>query len=205
MPKHRHRRVILTPEIGEAILRRIAEGEPLLRICGPNRAAGMPDRMTVYQRLMKDEGFRAAYLVARQMQADLYAEQIIEIADGRGLEGDVEGPGGERDVRRDWMRMSARRWVAGVTASRTFGGRGLFEGAFIAAGAGGAGGADGGGLSGGEDDALVAARIAAILEAARARRAVTQGRGALGGDADASSGSLGAAPSPARGEGDLVG
>jgi len=174
MPKHRHRRVCLTPEIGEVILRRIAEGEPLLRICGPNRAPGMPDRMTVYQRLMKDEGFRAAYLVARQMQADLYAEQIIEIADGRGLDGDEAAEGGERDLRRDWMRMSARRWMAGVMSPRGYAGRGLFAGAFLAGGADSGGGAP---STGGEDDALVAARIAAILEAARVRALASGGKG----------------------------
>ena len=172
MPKHRHRRILFTPAIGEAILRRIAEGEPMLRICGPKRADGMPDRMTVYQWLMKDEGFRAAYLVARQMQADLYAEQIIEIADGRGLEGDEVSADGERDVRRDWMRMSARRWMAGVMSPRSYGGRGLFAGVFRAGGGAGGAVADGGegAVVRVEDDALAAARIAAILEAARVRR-----------------------------------
>lgn len=168
MPKHRHRRVCFTPQIGEVILRRIAEGEPLIRICGPNRKAGMPDRLTVQVWLRKDEGFRQDYLLARQMQAELYAEQIIEIADGRALEGEAgDGPG---DPRRDWLRMSARRWMAGVMAPRTYGGtRGGFAGVVAAAaGCGGGAGEDGAGLSF-EDESLVAARIAAILEAARVR------------------------------------
>lgn len=172
MPKHRHRRVYFTPQIGEVILRRIAEGEPLIRICGPSRAAGMPDRITVYEWLRKDEGFRQAYLVARQVQAELYAEQIMEIADGRPLDGEA---GGEpSDVRRDWLRMSARRWMAGVMAPRTYGGA---RGGGFAGGAGAAAGGAGDGEAGlgGEDESVMAARIAAILEAARMRMIAESG------------------------------
>jgi hypothetical protein len=121
MSTTRQARVAITPEVLDEILRRIADGEPLLRICGPSRGPGMPDRVSVHRRLREDREFRRAYLLAREAQAAHLAEEILAIADGEGR----DGAGGDgRLVGRDWLRVSARKWLAGVMAPRTYSGRG---------------------------------------------------------------------------------
>lgn len=165
MPKHTHVRAYFTPKVAQEILRRLAEGEPLSRICGPDRVAGMPDRITVHRHLREDPAFRLDYLIAREAQAGTMADQILEIADGRDNE-----PGKEAHVGRDWLRVHARQWLAAVMAPRRFGKQrlrdeledleALVEGPAQL------------------DTGQAAARIAAILEeAARRKGAVEEGQG----------------------------
>jgi hypothetical protein len=155
MTQHSHARCFLTPAVADEIFRRISEGEPLIQICGPNREAGLPDRVTVYKRIREDKDFRRAYLVAREAQAATLAEEIVQIADGR-----LPEPGQEPNVGRDWLRVSSRQWYAGVLAPRTYGGRRFIRDELAEMEA-----ADGAVemLS----DREAAAQIAAILESAR--------------------------------------
>lgn len=118
MSQHQHARVFFTPEVQDEILTRIGGGESLLRICGPGRAPGMPDRVSVHRRLREDRDFRQAYLAARQAQVAHIAEEILEIADGRAPEA-----GQTPSVARDKVRIAARQWLAGVMAPRTYRGR----------------------------------------------------------------------------------
>ncbi len=189
MPKHTRGHVFLTAEVKEAILARIASGEPLLRICGPGRRPGWPDRQSVYQRLRQEPAFYREYLKARVLGAQALSEEIIEIADGR------EPPGPEREglrttfgrqargelpvrltaeqrsVGRDWLRITARRWLAQTMAPARYAGLwSLVIDGEAAAPADGLAGAQGAPM----DELAMAARIAAILEAGR-RRLVEQG------------------------------
>jgi len=107
-PVPQARRSTFTPALGKRVLQRIAEGESLSKICGPDRAAGMPARLTVYNWLARYPHFRRAYLLARMAQSELYADEVIEIAD---ICEDSEDS--LNRWRRDRIRMEARRWRVG--------------------------------------------------------------------------------------------
>ena len=64
--------------IASVICIRIAEGESLREIV---KDAGMPDRSTVYDWLLRHQEFADQYARAREEQADTLADEIIAIAD----------------------------------------------------------------------------------------------------------------------------
>ena len=64
--------------IASVICIRIAEGESLREIV---KDAGMPDRSTVYDWLLRHPSFADQYARAREEQADTLADEIIAIAD----------------------------------------------------------------------------------------------------------------------------
>jgi hypothetical protein len=64
--------------IASVICIRIAEGESLREIV---KDAGMPDRSTVYDWLLRHPDFADQYARAREEQADTLADEIIAIAD----------------------------------------------------------------------------------------------------------------------------
>ncbi len=66
-----------TPELIEAICKRIADGEGLRAIC---RSDDMPGRQTVLDWLEEDADFRAKYARAREAQGDLMDEMIMDEA-----------------------------------------------------------------------------------------------------------------------------
>lgn len=148
-----------SPQIADLICERLAGGASLRLICGPGRAAGLPGQTTVYRWLTEHDGFLRAYNLAREAQADLYIDQILEIADGRdGEEGQA------RDAARDRLRIDARKWVAAKLAPKRYGEKVALTG-----------GADTDPPIRIEDEGAAAARIAAILEAARLRKAANAG------------------------------
>jgi len=72
-------------KIRETILQRIRDGESLRSIC---RDKAMPARSTVHLWLANIEGFSDQYARVCEIRADVYADQILEIAD---------------DASRDWV------------------------------------------------------------------------------------------------------
>jgi hypothetical protein len=137
--------------IADRICERLAGGESLRLICGSGRAKGLPGQTTVYRWLAENEAFQRAYALAREAQADLFIDQILAIADGEGEDA--------RDAARDRLRIDTRKWVAAKLAPRKYGEKVALTG-----------GADADPPIRIEDDRMAAARIAAILEAARVRR-----------------------------------
>jgi hypothetical protein len=95
-----------TDVIADEICERLANGESLRRIClTPN----FPRQATVFRWLAANEGFRERYACAREAQADVLADEIIDIADGKV--GEYE-EGAKPDVMRDKLAVDARKWVA---------------------------------------------------------------------------------------------
>lgn len=64
--------------IREAICERLAKGESLRSICLDD---DMPDKSTVLKWLREDADFSAQYARARELQAEHYLDEIIQIAD----------------------------------------------------------------------------------------------------------------------------
>lgn len=117
-----------TAQIVEAICERIAQGEPLRKIV---KSEGMPHEVTVFRWLEKDEEFRAQYALARERQADFYADQCIEIADD-GRNDTYELDDGSQHVAHDHiqrsrLRVDTRKWYASKLYPKKYGDRNTTE------------------------------------------------------------------------------
>lgn len=101
---------LLTAKLADIICTRLANGESLRKICCDR---DMPDKGTVFRWLAANEVFRDQYAQAREEQADLYAEDLIDIAD--------EAVADAVEVARNRLRMDARKWYASKLAPKKYG------------------------------------------------------------------------------------
>jgi hypothetical protein len=106
----------------DEICAEIAEGKSLRAIC---EAEDMPNRATVFKWLANDEKLSDQYARAREAQADLYADEIIDIADD-GSRDYSKGENGETVVDHDViararLRVDARKWKASKLAPKKYG------------------------------------------------------------------------------------
>ena len=99
-----------TDELGGVILRRIAGGETVLSI-GADDA--MPCAATIYHWIRADDGFHDAYLRAKAVAADIFADAMLEIA--------LEAT--EATARGDALRIKTLRWTAAMLAPKKYGTR----------------------------------------------------------------------------------
>lgn len=113
--------------LGELICSLLAEGQSLRKICSID---SMPRVSSVMNWLAKGaakikpfEKFLKQYAIAREAQADIYADEIVDIADDdEGDYGFKESEGGSGqsgkpivlidNVQRSRLRVDARKWVA---------------------------------------------------------------------------------------------
>ncbi len=97
------------------ICRRLAEGESLRAICADK---AVPAISTVMGWLFDDkhEGFSAQYARAREAQAELRADEIVDIADDdrNDFTADKDGKlvANSEHIQRSRMRVDARKWIA---------------------------------------------------------------------------------------------
>lgn len=107
------------------ICTRMAEGEGLRKIC---RDAHMPERITIFRWLLdgKHAEFCYQYGLAREAQADHYAEENVEISDETTVEVRYQGEKVVLDissaaVSRNKLRVDARKWYASKLAPKKYG------------------------------------------------------------------------------------
>ena len=100
---------LFTETLAERICALIASGKSLRRIC--EEEEGMPTAETVRTWLLKHEGFSAQYARAREVQAEHYADEIVEIADT------------EADAAKARVRVDARKWTASKLLPKKYGER----------------------------------------------------------------------------------
>jgi hypothetical protein len=98
---------VYTAELGHRICEAVAEGQALQDVC---KQPGMPARRTVYYWLRTNEEFAIAYELAREMRADLLADEVVKISD-------TEDPARAR------VQIDARRWAASKLNPRRYGER----------------------------------------------------------------------------------
>ncbi|MEQ4988038.1 DNA packaging protein [Proteus sp. fly-1089] len=112
------------PEVAEDICKLLMEGESLRQIC---KRPSLPAISTVMEWLQKHEEFREQYARAREIQAELLAEEIIEIADDSSGDVIVDDDGKEQTnherVARSRLRVDARKWYASKLAPKRYGDR----------------------------------------------------------------------------------
>jgi hypothetical protein len=98
--------------MAEEICERIAEGEPLTRICKDRQ---IPAYRTVLGWRVANEEFQQMYARARQDAADTLADEIRELA-GRVERGELEPNAGR-------VAIDALKWVASKLKPREYGDR----------------------------------------------------------------------------------
>ena len=85
----------------------------------------MPSAETVRRWLLDNEDFCAQYVRAREVQADRFAEEILEIADDASDDWTV-GEGGKKavdheHVQRSRLRVDTRKWLMARMAPKKYG------------------------------------------------------------------------------------
>lgn len=112
-----------TDDIAAQICERLANGEPLAKMC---KDEGMPNPSTVYRWLIAHESFREMYARAREDQADTLADEIVQIADTpllgvktRTTDDGVETTEGDMIEHRR-LQVEARKWIAAKLKPRKY-------------------------------------------------------------------------------------
>ncbi|MBY3590602.1 terminase small subunit protein [Rhizobium bangladeshense] len=116
-----------TQSLADIVCERIADGESLRSIC---RDETMPAKSTVLAWLADDEkaAFRTKYAQAREIQADGFVDEMVEIADD-GSNDWMERNFGEETrwvengevLRRSQLRIATRQWIAEKLKPKKYG------------------------------------------------------------------------------------
>ena len=120
-------------KLRELILQRIRDGESLRSIC---KDKAMPARSTVHLWLANVEGFSDHYARACEIRADVYADEILEIADDASRDWITKkNPDGStyrvldgEHVQRARLRIDSRKWLMSKMAPKKYGDRIELEG-----------------------------------------------------------------------------
>jgi hypothetical protein len=111
-------------ELADRVCELLIDGCSLRKICG---MPGMPSRRSVFYWLQSSPEFRERYEIARLMQVEYWAHEIIEIADDTS--GDfVINERGERiveheNINRARLKIDARKWLMSKLHARRYGDR----------------------------------------------------------------------------------
>ena len=117
-----------TPEIGTTICSRIAEGESVRSIV---KDEAMPSSSTIFRWLLDETKsvFREQYETARNIQAEMMFEELVEIADdGSNDWMEKERQNGEtftvvdsEHIQRSRLRVDTRKWYLSKVLPKKFG------------------------------------------------------------------------------------
>lgn len=115
-----------TQEVADLICERLAEGESLRTICLDD---ALPDRRTVIRWKNANETFRHQYARARDEQAELYADDIVDISDDgtndyverTRKDGSVEAVPDYDHIARSRLRVDSRKWLLSKLKPGTYG------------------------------------------------------------------------------------
>jgi hypothetical protein len=95
----------------------------LARLCA--EYPELPDETTIYRWRLKHESFRQQYAEAKRNQAELLAQEIIDIADDKTRDVIIDEDGNEKlnteFVARSRLRVDARKWVASKLLPKVYG------------------------------------------------------------------------------------
>ncbi|MCH7692503.1 MAG: hypothetical protein IID50_03565 [Proteobacteria bacterium] len=115
-----------TPEVAADICTRLAGGESLRAIC---RDDAMPSFSAVINWLFDGEHdeFVAQYTRAREAQAEVWADEIVGIADEATGDSTTDKDGKEivnhEHIQRSRLRVDARKWIASKLLPKRYGDR----------------------------------------------------------------------------------
>lgn len=112
-----------TQDIADAICERLSLGESLRSIC---RDDAMPSQSMVFRWLVNNQQFREQYAHAREVQADSWADDIIEIADDSSGDTVVDPESGNERFNSEYaarsrLRVDTRKWLMARMAPKKYG------------------------------------------------------------------------------------
>lgn len=114
-----------TRELGEEICALLMEGYSLRGIC---EREGMPALSAICLWLAKDAGFMEQYARAREVQAEVMADEILEIADDatndyveRATKNGAVVLVDHDHINRSRLRVDARKWIAEKLLPKKYG------------------------------------------------------------------------------------
>jgi len=116
-----------TPEIAAEICQRIASGESLRSVC---RTDGFPDKRTVLGWVLDNvHGFSPQYARARELQAETFADELVDIADDgsndwmrrANKKGEIDIVLDREHVTRSDLRLKTRQWVMSRILPKKYG------------------------------------------------------------------------------------
>ena len=115
------RPTLYTDDIADKLCEALAMGSSMVKACSEE---GMPSPRTVYKWIREKEGFLQNYEKAKEDQADLFAEEVVEISDN--AQGDyiaVEGVPQlvSENIQRSRLRVDARKWTASKFKTKRYG------------------------------------------------------------------------------------
>jgi hypothetical protein len=124
------RPTIYSQEVADAICEKIATIPRGLRVICKDEA--LPSVTTIMRWLHDNETFREQYARAKELQADLLVEEMLEIADDDSQDEifieseDKDGKGAKRVmngefVQRSRVRIDTRKWLAGKLRPKKYG------------------------------------------------------------------------------------
>lgn len=93
---------------------RLAEGESLKRIVETTKTM---DMHTVFKWLAADPAFRRLYTLARQAQAEGYADEIVTLSD------ESQGAKDNAEIQAYRLRVDSRKWVCSKLLAKVYGDR----------------------------------------------------------------------------------
>ena len=111
---------MFSADIADQICKRIAAGESLRSIC---KTKGFPKPSTVCDWVIYNhEGFSEQYTHARQVQAELIADELFTITDdeSRDVSGELEIPNSVA-TQRDRLRVDTRKWYLSKVLPKIYG------------------------------------------------------------------------------------
>jgi hypothetical protein len=96
-----------TNELAEEFCLELIEGKSVREICKGDK---YPSMTTIFNWLNSNHEFLVQYEIAKDMQADILAEDILSIADNA-----------QGEVQRDRLRIDARKWIASKLKPKKYG------------------------------------------------------------------------------------
>ncbi len=115
---------LYTEALAAKICRRLAEGESLRAICADK---AMPAISTVMGWLFdgNHDGFSEHYARAREAQAEIRADEIVDIADDASNDFTADKDGklvaNSEHIQRSRLRVDARKWIAAKLLPKRYG------------------------------------------------------------------------------------
>lgn len=116
------RPTIYTPELGDKICKRLAEGDSLNKI---SKDPDMPDRSTMIawalSQVKDAEEFTHKYALARQIQQEALADEIHDIADDSSrdkIDDDGKVTIDYEHIQRSKLRVDTRKWYLSAIVPR---------------------------------------------------------------------------------------
>lgn len=115
-------------QIAEAICTLLMEGETLRQIAARE---GYPHKATIIRWLARHQEFRTMYAEARDVQADVMADDIMEISDNalndwmerERQSGEVDIVLNDEAIQRSRLRIDTRKWLMAKMAPKKYGDR----------------------------------------------------------------------------------